>query len=114
MPDNTLPIVYVVQEQQRLDYADAERFGEVRFLTHLEYNGLRNSIRNKQVTASIAIGLIGFDPSKDYLLMTGSPVAMGYAFWIAMLKASAVGCSKLNILQWDRESSHYKHIVFEE
>lgn len=105
--------VYVVQEQQRFDYSDAERYGEVKFLTNLEYNGLRNSFRNKQATVDIRLGMADFNPNADYLLMTGSPVAMGYAFWLAMLKASNAGIFKLNILQWDRESNHYKHVTFE-
>lgn len=112
MTNRKTPRVYVVQEQNRLDYSDAERFGEVHFLTRLEYNGLRNSIRNKQVVSDIKVGLAEFDPTIDYLLMTGSPVSMGYAFWLAMLEAARAGY-RLNILQWDRESSQYKHIVFE-
>lgn len=113
MPDDNKSIVYVVQEQQRLDYSDAERFGEVKFLTHLEFNGLRNSLRNKQATADIKLGLADFNPNADYLLLTGSPVAMGYAFWLAMLISSQRGVNKLNLLQWDRESFRYRHIVFE-
>lgn len=112
MNDNK-PRVYVVQEQGKLDYSDAERFGEVKFLTRFEYNGLRNSHRNKLVTSDIRLGLADFHPDRDYLLMTGSPVSMGYAFWLVMLKASQAGHSKLNILQWDRESYQYRHIVFE-
>lgn len=105
--------VFVVQEQQHLDYSDAERFGEVKFMTRLEYNGLRNSLRNEQALADIRNGLIGFDSERDFLLLTGNPVTMGYAFWTAMLKAMGRGSEKLNILQWDRESGRYKAILFQ-
>lgn len=105
--------VYVVQEQNRIDYSDAERFGDVKFLTAIEYNGMRNSVRNSQALADIRSGLAGFDPSLDYLLLTGNPIAIGYAFHIAMVNAHNLKADKLNVLQWEREKGQYKHVVFQ-
>lgn len=107
------PRVYVSQEQRYFDYSDAERFGEVHFLTQHEINGMRNSLRNQRVISEMRLGLADFRPSIDFLVLTGSPITIGYAFWLAMLVASRTGTHKLNLLQWDRESSAYKLINFE-
>lgn len=110
---DTSPKVYIVQEQPKFDYSDAERFGHTRILTNKEYNGFRNSGRNRQAVQEIQMNLAEFEPDRDYLLMTGSPINMGFAFSVAFLAAARSGHTKLNILQWDREARVYKHIVFE-
>lgn len=107
------PRVYVSQEQRFFNYSDAERYGEVHFLTQHEFNGLRNSLRNQRVIEEIRNGLDSFRPDRDFLVLTGSPTTIGYTFFLAMLKASSKSVGRLNILQWDRESATYKLINFE-
>lgn len=111
--DKNKPRVFVVQEQPKFDYSDAERFGELHFLTNKEYNGFRNSARNRQATDDIAAGLEDFDPDTDFLLLTGSPVAMGFAFAVALTSAALQGHGRLNLLQWNNVGYNYKHIVFQ-
>ena len=99
--------VYVVQENPKLNYMDAERFGDVRFITRLEYSPLKNSLVNQDVIKTIRSALGNFDPDNDYLLLTGGPVLLGYAFHLAISKKGYI-----NVLQWDGIKQAYLPIQF--
>lgn len=99
--------VYAVQENSRLSYVDAENYGEVIFLTTKDYSPMKNSLINIQVLTDITNGMMDFDPDVDFLLLTGSPILLGYAFHLAMTKKGYV-----HILQWDSYRQSYLPIRF--
>lgn len=100
--------VYVVQENNRIDYSDAERFGEVIFLTAEEIKPVAGSLRNIQILSSIQKQMEAFNPSIDRMVMTGNPLVMGYAFHLAMMKSPRIVC-----LQWDRFEGRYREFLFQ-
>jgi hypothetical protein len=99
--------VYVVQENPKLNYMDAERFGDVVFMTSREYSPLKNSLVNKEITATIQGYMVGFNPDEDFLLLTGGPVLLGYAFYLGISKKGYI-----NVLQWDGIKQAYLPIQF--
>ena len=99
--------VYIVQENPRLNYVDAERFGEVVFMTSREFSPLKNSLVNAEIISDIQIFMNEFDPDNDYLLLTGGPVLLGYAFHLAILKKGYI-----TVLQWDGMKQAYLPIQF--
>ena len=99
--------VFVVQENPRLNYVDAERFGEVVFMTSKEFSPLKNSLVNAEIISDIQAFMKGFDPDNDYLLLTGGPVLLGYAFHLAISKRGY-----LTVLQWDGIKQAYLPIQF--
>lgn len=99
--------VFVIQENPRLNYMDAENYGEVIFITTKNYSPMKNSLINAQVLSDIATSMVNFDPDVDFLLLTGSPILIGYAFHLAMIKKGYV-----HILQWDGYRQSYLPIRF--
>jgi len=99
--------VYVAQENPKLNYVDAERFGEIIFLTFKEYSPIRNSLVNNQIIEDIRGFMKDFNPDEDYLLLTGGPILLGYAFHLALSKKGY-----LNALQWDGIKQQYLPIRF--
>jgi len=107
--------VFVVQENPGLDYTDAERFGDIRFITNQEFSSVSGSLNNKDILADIVYALASFNPKVDYLLMTGNPITIGYAFHRAMLRAISVAgdaSPALYLLRWDGFSRTYKAVQF--
>ena len=99
--------VFVVQENPRLDYADAEKYGDVVFMTMREFSPMKNSISNGMVLGDIARHMAAFNPDEDYLLLTGGPIILGYTFSLALSKKGYV-----NVLQWDNHRRGYLPIRF--
>lgn len=99
--------IFVVQENNRFDYADAERFGDVKFLTNREYSPLKNSLMNNDILDEIKTGMNDFNPDVDYLLLSGNPVMIGFVFHLAL---SLKGYIKL--LQWDGIRGEYREVHF--
>lgn len=107
MEKNT-PRVFVVQENSKLNYAPAERFGEVHFMTATEFSPVKNSQRNRNILEMVELAMKAFDPATDYLLLSGNPIVMGYVFHLAMTKASSV-----RVLWWSRIDNEYTEVVFD-
>ena len=103
-------IVYVTQENPKLNYADAERFGQVMFLTDQDHSPNRNSIRNQKRMTDIKGTLKSFDVDRDSLLLSGDPINIGIAFQI--VSGIAVACGKpFKLLKWDGLGQCYYQIV---
>lgn len=100
--------VFVVQENNRIDYSDAERFGDIRFITAEEFKPVKGSLRNLSILDSIRVHMESFNPEHDCLVMTGNPITMGYVFHLALQKSPIVKC-----LQWDRFNGEYREVVFD-
>lgn len=99
--------VFVVQENNKIDYSDAERFGDLVFLTVDEWKGVKNSLRDKNILEQVRTKISAFDPATDYLLLTGNPIIIGYAFHEVMARSDTASC-----LQWDRFTNSYRAVVF--
>jgi len=108
--------VFVTQENSRLNYSDAERFGNIVFLTAREYTASPNSLHNKELIAGISETLTDFYMQTDYLLLSGDPIIAALAFYSIVstyyLKGSNQAC-KLNLLKWDALNRRYNKIGLE-
>lgn len=108
--------VYVTQENSRLNYSDAERFGEIEFLTDREYNPIPGSKRNARTMTDIYTGLSGFDPTKDHLLLSGDPIIMALAVNVVAEKSrrnAGPYHGKISVLKWDGQKRRYNPIVLD-
>lgn len=101
------PRVFVVQENPNLNYMSAEQFGEVVFMTAVEFSPMKNSPRNKVILDGIEAMMRDFDPDVDYLLLSGNPIIMGYVFHLAMAKKPEV-----SVLWWSRDDRKYNEVLF--
>lgn len=101
------PTVFVVQENPNLNYTPAEQFGEVRFLTASEFSPSKNSLRNVQLISDISAAMASFDPDRDFLLLSGNPIMMGY---VAHLALSKKGYAKF--LWYSRNDGAYLEVQF--
>lgn len=99
--------VYVVQENPRINYMPAEEFGEVRFLTADEYSPSQHSIRNKHILEQVMGGLSKFNPQTDYLVLSGNPIMMGFAFSLIMQKHGF-----LRVLHYHSADRKYVEVPF--
>lgn len=102
---NPQSTVYVIQEQHYLDYRDAERFGELSFVTSRNYPNQPNSIMAKQMPDTIARSLKGFNANSDYILFSGDP-AMIFAFGCCLMKLG-IDTEYFNVLKWDGQLAKY-------
>lgn len=95
--------VYVTQETEH-QFSDAERFGEVVFLTKDDLTNNRNSLWNEGMMANLARQLRRFDPEQDSIVIAGSPyVAAAVFMLLGHLKHQEV-----RVLRWDNRD--YKYI----
>ncbi len=104
------PKVWVVQESRHANYSDAERFGEVVFITHDEFKPIQGSKINDGIIQLVRIAADTFTPD-DYLVLTGNPIVLGFAFKLFYDKASKAGLD-LKVLHWDRMRAQYHHYNF--
>lgn len=100
--------IFIIQENNRFNYGPAEAFGDIKFLTALEYSPIKGSLQNATVLADVKYGLEAFKPDDDYLLLSGNPVMIGYAMHLCLSKPEGY----VKVLQWDRHYNEYKEIHF--
>lgn len=101
------PRVFVVQENPNLNYAPAEKFGDVYFMTSTEFSPMKNSPRNANILEHVELAMGAYDSETDYLLLSGNPIVMGYVFHLAMVKAKEV-----RVLWWSRDDRKYNEVLF--
>lgn len=101
------PVVFVVQENPNLNYTPAEKFGEVIFLTAAEFSPSKNSLRNVGIVKSIHDKLAEFDPDRDFLLLSGNPLMMCYAYGVAIAIKGYV-----RVLWYSRNDRDYIEVPF--
>lgn len=94
--------VFAVQEQPKLNYADAERFGEVNFIAFDDYSPVSNSERNQATRERINAMIEDHMKATDHLLLVGDPILIGLAIHKAIEKFGQV-----NVLKWDRMNTKY-------
>lgn len=104
---NRRPKVWVIQESRTANYSDAERYGEIQFITSDEFKPVAGSKINDQIIADIKAAAYQAEP-QDFLILTGNPMIIGFAF--AQFRARV---DMLNLLHWDRMQSKYHHYTFQ-
>jgi hypothetical protein len=72
--------VFVTQEQSKLNYLPAEKYGEIEFITRDEFSPVARSLGNVTIVQTIKDKLANFDPEKDYIVVSGSPVVAAAVF----------------------------------
>lgn len=100
--------VYVTQETDH-SYIEAERFGEVVFLTAGDISNIRGSLRNEALFRSIKSKLQNFDPEVDYIAPSGSP----YVTAVTFLILGIMGHKVIQVLRWDNRNYNYIPIYFD-
>lgn len=96
------PKVYVTHEVSTAHYAPAEEWGDVVFLSVAEISGVPNSLHNRKLIAAIRDRFKDFNPARDYIAPSGSPIITGIVFAIAREKTTV-----FNVLKWNSRDSAY-------
>ena len=97
------PLVFVTQEVHTHDYMPAEAFGDVRILSSWEI-GPFNTDRDQRVREQIAQGLADYRPGRDFILLSGSPIAQA----ITMMHVAVKWPSRDHqVLKWDNWQRQY-------
>jgi hypothetical protein len=108
------PKVWVLKEQVKqgtngpvpIDYSPAYKFGDVQFITDFDLPARTNGTIVEQWVQKVSRCIDQMDTSRDYILLTGAPLAM-FIFGLF--------CSMANIapriLVWRREQGEY--VVFD-
>jgi len=93
------PIVFVTQDNYN-DYAAAEKFGEVHFITKHEYTKIEHSSLNQTVKSDIRRFLSEYHPGVDFILPAGNPM-------ISMLVCINLPKCSHQFLKWNSREYNY-------
>lgn len=96
------PKVYVTQEVMTANYAPADRWGDVVFLSVAEISNVPNSLHNKKLIAAIRDRMAAYNPETDYIAPSGSPIITGIVFAVAREKSPV-----FNVLKWNSRDQSY-------
>lgn len=97
--------VFVTQEHPSLNYAPAEEFGEVVFMTIDDYSSIKNSLHNIDLIDELKNTVKEFDPDVDYIVISGSPVVSAIVF---MLVGMMYQGRQINVLRWSNRDHMYQ------
>ena len=98
MSDNS-PKVWVTQEGN-YDYAPAEEFGSVHFVTGSDLRSMPNSKQNENVKLDIARFKADYCAGIDYIILAGNPM-------ISAMITMALGKGSHKFLKWDGRRAVY-------
>ena len=98
--------VFVIQDDGKRDFSNAERFGELEPLIGRDAFPDNAVVRVPRMTEIIRAKLKDFRPLHDYLLLTGDPIAISIASSILMEQ----GIASYKCLKWDRENRGYYEV----
>ena len=99
------PKVYITQEVTTANYSTAENFGEPVFLSVSEVSNVPNSLHNRKLVFNIRERFKDYDPERDFIAPSGSPIITGLVFAIAREKSES-----FNVLKWNNRDSGYTAI----
>lgn len=97
------PRVWVVQEGNN-DYAPAEDFGEVRFITSSDLRSVPGSKQNQHVASDIRKFKADYLAGVDYIVPVGNPMVIA-------LTVMALQPGNHNFLKWDGRRATYVPFV---
>ena len=100
-----MPQVFITHESLNFNYTQAEKFGEICFLTGSDLSVHENSPSNRTITNRIRKILIDFTET-DYLLPSGSPLITGLAMAILHERFN-----RIQVLKWSNQSHTYTPMV---
>jgi hypothetical protein len=110
MSHKSTPRVFVTQEvrnpRQNIDYSPARKFGDVVFLTMMDFSSDEGSISNKALIEEIRTRLRDFNPQTDFVVTTGSPVVAAVVFMILRERTSMV-----KFLRWSNRDYCYQEVT---
>lgn len=97
------PRVFVIQDDHRRDFSKAATFGKL--VPLIERDVFPDDADERVVTIRGIMKHIlrDFNPLRDYLLLTGDPVAIV----VATLLLSSMGVFEFRVLKWDKEHGGY-------
>lgn len=98
----TRPKVYITQEVMSANYSTADEFGDPVFLSVAEVSNVPNSLHNRKLVYNMRERFKDYDPARDYIAPSGSPVITGLVFAIAREKTDT-----FNVLKWNARDSKY-------
>ena len=103
MPATPTPKVFVTKFQPDWDFSPATEYGEVVFVTDEEHRPEPCTVEyNRHVTSTIILGMDGYMPEYDYIVLTASAlVNMVVAFRVSRMPGLH------NILRWNNKHKRY-------
>jgi len=106
MNNQRLPKVWVTQEMPNLNYLPAEEFGDVDFVSKVDFSPMQNTSINEDVASRISARLQDFNPEQDYVVTSGSPTLMAAVFMFLGRRHRSV-----KILRWSNRDSAYTPVT---
>ncbi len=104
-----MPRVFIAQEGP-FDYSTAQRYGEVVFCSVQEITPAVGRGRlNEVIVNGIYEAMKDYEPGEDYILASGSPIAIAHCLSVAYNKSKIKQLHKL--LKWDAQRNTY--LVYE-
>jgi len=100
--------VFVTQEQAHINYAMAESFGDIVFVSANDVPTVSNSLRTEGLLRSMRSVMREYIPGRDYILPSGSPLNIAVVMMLAGQKGDAH-----NILKWESRSESYAKVALD-
>lgn len=96
--------VYIAQEGP-FDYTSAEDYGQLEFCSVQEITPTKGGQLNENIIRNIRKKMINYIPGRDYILLSGSPIAIAHCLSIAFNMRNVP--IEHNILKWDGQRGAY-------
>lgn len=100
-PPERTPVVYILQDDGTKNLTPARRYGNV-----IAFAGNDMPLFNQTWVDTLEHWLSPYNPTRDFLLLTGDPVLIGVACAILGKR-----WDQLSLLKWDRQSKDYTPIT---
>lgn len=105
------PNVLILQENPRINYSPATKFGKLKFVTNKEYTGNPSSITDAQIINELRSAINEYDLERDYVLLSGSPILIGIAMVLLAQKIkNDPDIGVLCVLHYDRNKNMYNEV----
>lgn len=100
--------VFVTQEAKpgTIDYSPAKVYGNLEFLTIMDFSPEDDSIYNMVLIQELRAKLHDFNPETDYVVITGSPVVAGAVFMVLRERQT-----KVKVLRWSNRAFAYSVVT---
>ena len=98
------PKVFVAQEGP-FDYTSGNTYGDLVFCSFHEITPTRGGMYNAQIIDGIKKAMEDYVPGQDYILLSGSPIAIAHCLAIAFNKFRKP-CEH-HMLKWDSQRGQY-------
>jgi hypothetical protein len=99
----------LVTQETSFNFAAAESFGEITFLTRDDLNNIKGSLHNESLIKDIGHKLQHFDSDEDWILVAGSPYVAAVVFMLLGWR----GIRNIKILRWDNRNLIYVPMIIE-